>query len=84
MRHLVVPIGNGSPNKKKMKFHPLHSPWLRYWLLGAFIVTRNLSSRTLGTLLEAGAIMDTRLPPESLQEVHFLIARRPLINSMPC
>ena len=49
-----------------MKFYPCHSPRLRDRLLGAFIVTRNHSSRTLSTLLAADAILATRLPREWL------------------
>ena len=44
----------------------MRSVWLHRWLLGAFIVTRNPFSRTLSTLLVAGAILSTRLLRESL------------------
>ena len=54
----------GPESEKRVKFNSFHSPWLRHWLIGAFIVTR--TSRTLGTLLAAGAILATRLPRESL------------------
>ena len=37
-------------------------PWLRHRLQDAFNVTRNPSSRTLGTLLAASAILATQLP----------------------
>ena len=68
-----------------MKFHPFHSPWLRHWLMpGAFIITRNPSSRTFGTLFAADAILATQHPREWLEGGTFLIARRPLVNSMPC
>ena len=55
----------GPESEKRVKFNPFQSSWLRHRLLGAFIVTRNIS-RTLGTLLAVGAILATRLPRELL------------------
>ena len=68
MQCLVVLIGRklATESEESAKFLPLLSPWLRHWLLGAFLVTRNTSSRTLGTLLTASAILATRLPREPL------------------
>ena len=56
----------GPESEEREKFHPFPSTWLRHWLLGAFIDTPNTSSRALGNLLAAGAILATQLSREPL------------------
>ena len=52
----------GSRIGEESEISSISLPWLRHRLQDAFKVTRNPSSRTLGTLLAASAILATQLP----------------------